>query len=128
MKKNHVNLWIHNGSECQTVSTLIFFSIHTIFLCVCKEKRVIFNGRYSYSAALCCEPRRHMFKVHSIHLRLAVNLGKPHTLRAMRKDASTACSLACRCLRRQATARFKGSANNHDCGTEPHRRSYVVHL
>lgn len=51
MKKNHVNLWIHNGSECQTVSTLIFFSINTIFVCVCKEKRVIFNGRYSYSAA-----------------------------------------------------------------------------
>lgn len=85
-----------------------------------KKKRVTFNGCCSYSAALRSEPRRHMFKVHSIHPSLTVNLNKPQTLRAMKKDASTACSLVCQCLHRQATARFKGSANNHDCSTEPH--------
>lgn len=53
----------------------------------------------------------------AVHFSLSlatVHLNKPQKLRAT-EDAATGCILDCKCLHKQTTAQFKGSANNRNC-------------
>lgn len=59
-----------------------------------------------------------------LSLPLLISLNPPN-LRAMKEDATPECTLDCECLYRQATARFTGSANNHDCSAETPRGNNV---